>query len=72
MSADRRSKTRLANAIGAEQATLIYRALVEHQCAEIPSQWEVRVYFTPVNAEEEMRNAAGASLNHWREVPAPS
>jgi rSAM/selenodomain-associated transferase 1 len=56
MSADRRSKTRLANAIGAEQATLIYRALVEHQCAEIPSQWEVSVYFTPANAEEEMRN----------------
>ena len=49
-------KTRLANAIGAEQATLIYRALVERQCAEIPSQWEVSVYFTPANAEEEMRN----------------
>jgi len=49
-------KTRLANAIGAEQATLIYRALVERQCAEIPSQWEVSVYFTPANGEKEMRN----------------
>jgi hypothetical protein len=49
-------KTRLANAIGAESATLIYRALVEHQCAELPSQWEVSVWFTPADAEEEMRN----------------
>lgn len=49
-------KTRLANAIGAERATKIYRALVEHQCAEIPSEWEVSVFFTPANAEEEMRN----------------
>jgi rSAM/selenodomain-associated transferase 1 len=49
-------KTRLANAIGAERATEIYRALVEHQCAEIPSEWEVSVCFTPATAEEEMRN----------------
>jgi uncharacterized protein len=49
-------KTRLANAIGAEQATLIYRALVEHQCTEIPSQWEVSICFTPANAEDEMRD----------------
>jgi glycosyltransferase A (GT-A) superfamily protein (DUF2064 family) len=56
VSADRPGKTPLANAIGAEQATLIYRALVERQCAEIPSQWEISVSFTPANAEEEMRN----------------
>jgi rSAM/selenodomain-associated transferase 1 len=49
-------KTRLANAIGAESAKLIYRILVEHQCAELPSQWEVSVWFTPADAEEEMRN----------------
>jgi rSAM/selenodomain-associated transferase 1 len=49
-------KTRLANAIGAEQAMLIYRALVENQCAELPSQWEVSVCFTPANGEDEMRN----------------
>jgi glycosyltransferase A (GT-A) superfamily protein (DUF2064 family) len=34
---------------------MIYRALVEHQCAEIPSEWEVTVHFTPADAEEEMR-----------------
>jgi glycosyltransferase A (GT-A) superfamily protein (DUF2064 family) len=48
-------KTRLADAIGVEPATMIYRALVEHQCAEIPSEWEVTVHFTPADAEEEMR-----------------
>jgi len=35
---------------------MLYRALVEHQCAEIPSEWAVSVCFTPANAEEEMRN----------------
>jgi rSAM/selenodomain-associated transferase 1 len=48
-------KTRLANEIGAEQATMIYRLLVERQAAEIPSAWEVTVYFTPADAEEEMK-----------------
>jgi uncharacterized protein len=48
-------KTRLANAIGTEMATTIYRALVEHQAAEIPPTWQVAVYFTPSDAEEEMK-----------------
>jgi rSAM/selenodomain-associated transferase 1 len=49
-------KTRLANDVGAERATIIYRALVEHQAAQIPSDMEVVVYFTPADAKEEMKN----------------
>jgi hypothetical protein len=42
----------LAIDIGPQQATTIYRVLVEHQAAEIPSGWDVAVYFTPADAEE--------------------
>jgi rSAM/selenodomain-associated transferase 1 len=49
------AKTRLARDIGAAQAGAIYRALVEHQAAEIPHDWRVAVYFTPSNAGEEMK-----------------
>jgi hypothetical protein len=45
-------KKRLAVDIGAQQPTTIYRVLVEHQAAEIPSGWDVAVYFTPADAEE--------------------
>jgi hypothetical protein len=41
--------------IGAARATLIYRALVEHQAAEIPVDWRVAVYFAPSNAGEDMK-----------------
>src|ERR1700675_1924197 len=48
-------KTRLARDIGAARATVIYRALVEHQAAEIPVDWRVAVYFAPSNAGEDMK-----------------
>src|SRR5271166_1872307 len=49
------AKTRLARDIGAARASAIYRALVEHQAAEIPIGWRVTVYFAPSNAGEEMK-----------------
>jgi len=48
-------KTRLASSIGSESATRIYRALVEHQLAEIPASWRIVIHFTPSDAEAEMR-----------------
>ncbi len=49
------AKTRLARGIDAAQASAIYRALVEHQAAEIPVDWLVTVYFAPADAGEEMK-----------------
>jgi rSAM/selenodomain-associated transferase 1 len=49
------AKTRLARDIGAARACAIYRALAEHQAAEIPVGWRVTVYFAPSNAGEEMK-----------------
>jgi rSAM/selenodomain-associated transferase 1 len=49
------AKTRLARGIGAVRASAIYRALVEHQAAEIPVGWKVTVYFAPSSAGEEMK-----------------
>jgi rSAM/selenodomain-associated transferase 1 len=49
-------KTRLANDIGARQATAIYRTLVERQTAQIPNGWDVAVFFTPTDAEAEMKD----------------
>jgi uncharacterized protein len=48
-------KTRLAGSVGAERATRIYRALVEHQLAQIPATWHVTIHFAPADAEAEMR-----------------
>ena len=48
-------KTRLASSIGAERATRVYRALVEHQLAQIPASWRIAIHFAPVDAEAEMR-----------------
>jgi uncharacterized protein len=48
-------KTRLATSIGAERATRVYRALVEHQLAQIPASWRIAIHFAPVDAEAEMR-----------------
>ncbi len=49
-------KTRLARSVGAERATRIYRALVEHQLAQIPANWRTVIYFAPSGAEAEMRS----------------
>lgn len=51
-----KAKTRLARSIDPVRANAIYRALVEHQVAEIPLEWRVSVFFTPTSAEEEMKN----------------
>jgi len=47
-------KTRLAQEIGVERATLIYRAMVEHQAKAMPRGWNVSVHFSPPDAAEEM------------------
>jgi uncharacterized protein len=49
------AKTRLARGVDAAQARAIYRALVEHQAAEIPPGWRVTVCFAPAHAGEEMK-----------------
>jgi rSAM/selenodomain-associated transferase 1 len=49
------AKSRLARGIGAPRASAVYRAMVEHQAAEIPVDWPVTVYFAPPNAGEEMK-----------------
>ena len=48
-------KTRLASSIGAERATRVYRALVEHQLTQIPASWCAVIHFAPSDAEAEMR-----------------
>jgi rSAM/selenodomain-associated transferase 1 len=64
------AKTRLARKIGAARAIEIYRALVEHQAAEIPLDWRVAVYFAPSNAEEDMKTWLAPQLpNGTRFVP---
>jgi rSAM/selenodomain-associated transferase 1 len=64
------AKTRLARDIGAARATAIYRALVEHQAAEIPVNWSVAVYFAPSNAGEDMKIWLAPQLqNGTRFVP---
>ena len=63
-------KTRLACDIGAARATVIYRALVEHQAAEIPVDWRAAVYFAPSNAREDMKIWLAPQLqNGTRFVP---
>lgn len=47
-------KTRLARDIGPQKAAEIYRALVEHQAATIPAEWDVAVHFAPPDAGLEM------------------
>jgi rSAM/selenodomain-associated transferase 1 len=49
------AKSRLARGIGPVRASVIYRALVEHQAAELPVNWRVTIYFAPANAGEEMK-----------------
>lgn len=48
-------KTRLAADIGSERAAAVYRSLVELQLRQIPEGWAVAIYFTPDDAESEMR-----------------
>ena len=52
-------KTRLAKDLGYERATEIYRKLVEHQIAQLPPEFDVEIYFAPVDAEQEMKGWLG-------------
>ena len=64
-------KTRLARSVGAERATRIYRALVEHQLAQIPADWRTVIHFAPSDAEAEMRSwLENFSLNQF--LPQPN
>ena len=64
-------KTRLARSVGAERATRIYRALVEHQLAQIPANWRTVIHFSPSDAEAEMRSwLKKFSLNQF--LPQPN
>jgi uncharacterized protein len=66
-------KTRLACSIGAERATKIYRALVEHQLAQIPASWQTVVHYAPADAGMEMRSWLGRFLlNRHDFVPQPN
>ena len=66
-------KTRLARSVGAERATRIYRALVEHQLAQIPANWRTVIHFAPSDAEAEMRAWLGTfPLNQPDFVPQPN
>lgn len=47
-------KTRLAADIGPDQAAAVYRNLVELQIAEIPSDWKIRICFSPTDAKSQM------------------
>jgi uncharacterized protein len=48
-------KTRLAEKLGAERATDVYRGLVERQLRAIPAGWAVEIHFSPADAEPELR-----------------
>lgn len=48
-------KTRLARAIGNEEACRVYRALAERQLAALPSEFPLRVDYSPPDAADEMR-----------------
>jgi uncharacterized protein len=66
-------KTRLAISIGAERATRVYRALVEHQLAQIPASWRIAIHFAPLDAEDEMRTWLGSLSPRAIEfIPQPS
>ncbi|NJK93383.1 MAG: glycosyltransferase [Blastochloris sp.] len=58
-----RVKTRLAAAVGEEEACRIYRGLVERQLSVLPQDWEREICFAPDNAEAAMRAWLGSG---WR------
>lgn len=62
-------KTRLAREVGAEEATRIYRRLVEHQVAQLPAEWPVDVWVEPPEAVDEMRAWLGADFQYGGQCP---
>lgn len=57
-------KTRLAHTIGTDDATRIYRRLVEHQITQIPREWSTHIHFAPLDAEDEMRSWLGTAHSY--------
>ncbi len=52
-------KTRLAKDLGNEAACQIYRHLAEKTLSQIPCDWPCHIYFTPSDAELEIRDWLG-------------
>lgn len=60
-------KTRLASHVGADQATAVYKALVERQISAftgLGDSWEIHVQYTPTNDLEAMRDWLGKEMNY--------
>jgi hypothetical protein len=62
-------KTRLAAQIGKNDATWLYRLLVERQLRTVPAVWPLEIHFAPQDAEPEMRSWLG---EHRSYVPQSS
>ncbi len=62
-------KTRIAAQIGVQEATEVYRLLVERQLRATPVGWPVQILFAPVDAETEMRAWLG---DDWAFAPQSS
>lgn len=58
------AKTRLARDVGAEEATRIYRWLVERQLQAVPRGFAVEIVFTPADSEGEMRAWLGHAYSY--------
>ena len=61
-------KTRLARAIGSDQAALRYRELVTEQLKRLPAAVSVEVHFTPADARPEMRRWLGNGPKYFPQV----
>lgn len=55
-------KTRLAKDLGEDEACEVYRRLVELTLASIPDDFPVRIYYTPRDATQEIRELVGPDL----------
>jgi rSAM/selenodomain-associated transferase 1 len=52
-------KTRLARDVGAHEAVVIYRRLVEHQMRAIPADWKIEVHYAPADGDGEIQEWLG-------------
>lgn len=57
-------KTRLAAEVGKDEATAVYRRLVENQLRNIPPQWRARVAYDPPDALEDFHIWLGTKLEY--------
>lgn len=57
-------KTRLAAAIGPQDALKIYRSLAEAQLERVPRDWPVDILFTPTEALSEMQQWLGETRSY--------